>query len=143
MGGGNGQKAATARARKLEEAEEPKGSQLKANAAALSIKVRRHPALQLVQLLYVAAAAQAGMAAQESFFTAAVCCLSDSVCKHGELVLQAACRQVSAALPACKNMSKFCLACRVRNVLKDHQENKHPKSTFEVSTQQSPVSMRM
>jgi hypothetical protein len=27
------------------------------------------------------------------------------------------------------------------NVLKDHQENKHPKSTFEVSIQHLPVSM--
>eukprot|EP00775_Hariotina_reticulata_P003673 gene3673-3934_t len=58
MGGGNGQKAATARARKLEKLKEPKGSQLKANAAALSLKSKE-------------------------------------------------------------------------NVLKDHQENKHPKSTFE------------
>jgi hypothetical protein len=48
MGGGNGQKAATARARKLEKLKEPKGSQLKANAAALSIKVRLHTALKLI-----------------------------------------------------------------------------------------------
>jgi len=39
MGGGNGQKSATARARRQKELEaKAKGSQLKANAAALSVK---------------------------------------------------------------------------------------------------------
>jgi hypothetical protein len=39
MGGGNAQKSATARARKAELAGKAKGSQLKGNAASMSIKV--------------------------------------------------------------------------------------------------------
>jgi hypothetical protein len=38
MGGGNGQKSATARARAQAKLEKPKGSQIKSNQAALSMK---------------------------------------------------------------------------------------------------------
>ncbi|KAF8060025.1 hypothetical protein HT031_004963 [Scenedesmus sp. PABB004] len=69
MGGGNGQKSATKRARNAEKLKEPKGSQLKANAAALTMKCS--------------------------------VCLTTFICTSKE------------------------------QQLKDHQENKHPKSTFE------------
>eukprot|EP00878_Enallax_costatus_P001131 GHUV01001268.1.p1 GENE.GHUV01001268.1~~GHUV01001268.1.p1 ORF type:complete len:102 (+),score=15.99 GHUV01001268.1:121-426(+) len=69
MGGGNGQKSATKRARNLEKLEKPKGSQLKSNAAAMTLKCQ--------------------------------VCLTQFICTSKE------------------------------QQLKDHQENKHPKSTFE------------
>jgi hypothetical protein len=69
MGGGNGQKSATKRERNAAKLAPPKGSQLKSNQAAMTLKCH--------------------------------VCLTQFVCTSKE------------------------------QQLKDHQENKHPKSTFE------------
>lgn len=136
MGGGNGAKAATARARKAEKDAKPKG--------ALQSALSRGDRIGLHSCVPKSCAATDGNVVP-------VLLLAGSQVKANQAALTQKCHvcltQFVCTVSRCKCLHAAVLLCSVAGLcvdnvcccvqskeqqLKDHQENKHPKSTFEV-----------
>jgi hypothetical protein len=136
MGGGNGQKSATARARAQAKLEKPKG---------------RWPTSETCKCWHVTLLARM-LQAQASTAHARVDCFAGSQIKSNQAALSMKCAvcltQFLCTVRSAAGNTRFLYACTAMGVLiraslclqskeqqlKDHHEAKHPKNTFEVSS---------